>query len=49
MDVDVDAIRARLSTQVASFKMPRAFVRVESLPRTALGKIQKHLLPPWTS
>ncbi|NOT61020.1 MAG: AMP-binding protein [Acidobacteria bacterium] len=33
--------------QFASFKVPRAFVRVESLPRTALGKIQKHLLPPW--
>ena len=30
---------------LASFKVPRAFVRVESLPRTALGKIQKHLLP----
>ncbi|HEX4945959.1 MAG TPA: AMP-binding protein [Blastocatellia bacterium] len=32
---------------LASFKVPRAFVRVESLPRTALGKIQKHLLPEW--
>ena len=31
---------------LASFKQPRAFVRVDSLPRTALGKIQKHLLPP---
>lgn len=30
---------------LASFKVPRGFVRVESLPRTALGKIQKHLLP----
>jgi malonyl-CoA/methylmalonyl-CoA synthetase len=34
---------------LASFKVPRAFVRVASLPRTALGKIQKHLLPPWRS
>ena len=32
---------------LASFKVPRAFVRVDSLPRTALGKIQKHLLPEW--
>ncbi len=32
---------------LASFKVPRAFVRVDSLPRTALGKIQKHLLPAW--
>ena len=35
--------------QLASFKIPRAFVRVDALPRTALGKVQKHLLPPWTS
>jgi malonyl-CoA/methylmalonyl-CoA synthetase len=32
---------------LASFKTPRAFIRVESVPRTALGKVQKHLLPPW--
>ncbi|MGH9769978.1 MAG: class I adenylate-forming enzyme family protein [Blastocatellia bacterium] len=32
---------------LASFKTPRAFIRVDSLPRTALGKVQKHLLPPW--
>jgi malonyl-CoA/methylmalonyl-CoA synthetase len=30
--------------QFASFKVPREFVRVESIPRTALGKVQKHLL-----
>ncbi|MDQ3281807.1 MAG: AMP-binding protein [Acidobacteriota bacterium] len=29
---------------LASFKVPRRFVRVESIPRTALGKVQKHLL-----
>ena len=29
----------------ASFKIPRSFITVESLPRTALGKVQKHLLP----
>jgi malonyl-CoA/methylmalonyl-CoA synthetase len=40
-----DACRKSL----ASFKVPRAFIRVDSLPRTALGKIQKHLLPPWKS
>jgi malonyl-CoA/methylmalonyl-CoA synthetase len=32
---------------LASFKVPRAFIRVDALPRTALGKVQKHLLPPW--
>jgi acyl-coenzyme A synthetase/AMP-(fatty) acid ligase len=31
--------------KLASFKVPRTFIRVDSLPRTALGKIQKHLLP----
>lgn len=31
--------------KLASFKVPRAFVRVERLPRNAMGKIQKHLLP----
>lgn len=42
---DEAAVAARLRTQLASFKQPRAFVRVESIPRTALGKVQKHLLP----
>jgi malonyl-CoA/methylmalonyl-CoA synthetase len=31
---------------LASFKTPRAFIRVEELPRNALGKVQKHLLKP---
>jgi len=30
--------------QLASFKVPRRFVKVTSIPRTALGKVQKHLL-----
>lgn len=29
----------------ASFKIPKAFIEIEKLPRTALGKVQKHLLP----
>jgi len=29
---------------LASFKVPRRFVQVDSIPRTALGKVQKHLL-----
>ena len=32
---------------LASFKVPRGFVSVDSLPRTALGKVRKHLLPEW--
>ena len=45
--LDVGELEARCRAHLASFKVPRAFVRVESLPRTALGKVQKHLLPPW--
>jgi malonyl-CoA/methylmalonyl-CoA synthetase len=44
---DEEATIAACRQALASFKAPRAFVRVESLPRTALGKVQKHLLPPW--
>ncbi|MFI5231195.1 MAG: class I adenylate-forming enzyme family protein [Gemmatimonadales bacterium] len=45
---DEAAVLAHLRTQLASFKIPRAIVRVDSLPRTALGKVQKHLLPAFT-
>jgi malonyl-CoA/methylmalonyl-CoA synthetase len=46
---DETALRPRLASQLASFKLPKAFVRVDALPRTALGKVQKHLLPPLKS
>jgi malonyl-CoA/methylmalonyl-CoA synthetase len=46
--LDDEQVLARLRTQLASFKIPRGIVRVDSLPRTALGKVQKHLLPPFT-
>jgi malonyl-CoA/methylmalonyl-CoA synthetase len=36
---------ARCRTRMASFKVPRKFVTVAALPRNALGKVQKHLLP----
>jgi malonyl-CoA/methylmalonyl-CoA synthetase len=47
--VDLDALSRCCREQLASFKVPRAFIPVESLPRTALGKVQKHLLPKWES
>lgn len=45
--IDERALEAECRRLLASFKVPRAFVRVDSLPRTALGKVQKHLLPPF--
>jgi malonyl-CoA/methylmalonyl-CoA synthetase len=43
-DADPAALEAACRRQLASFKVPSAFVRVDSLPRNALGKVQKHLL-----
>jgi malonyl-CoA/methylmalonyl-CoA synthetase len=42
---DAVAIESRCRAKLASFKIPRAFIAVEKLPRNAMGKIQKHLLP----
>ena len=43
-DFEPDALERLCRDQLASFKVPRRFVRVDSIPRTALGKVQKHLL-----
>ena len=43
-DADLAMLEAKCREKLASFKVPRAFHRVEKLPRNALGKIQKHLL-----
>ena len=43
--LDLAELTERCRAQLASFKTPRAFIRVDALPRTALGKVQKHLLP----
>ena len=47
MPFDPTDLESRCRRAFASFKIPRGFVVVESLPRTALGKVQKRLLPPW--
>ena len=44
---DPAALEEACRANLASFKIPRAFVPIDKLPRTALGKIQKHLLPKW--
>jgi malonyl-CoA/methylmalonyl-CoA synthetase len=45
--IEATELEARCRAKLASFKVPRGFVTVEQLPRTALGKVQKRLLPPW--
>jgi malonyl-CoA/methylmalonyl-CoA synthetase len=43
--LDAALLDSRCRAQLAAFKVPRSFVRVDSLPRNAMGKVQKHLLP----
>jgi malonyl-CoA/methylmalonyl-CoA synthetase len=43
--VSCEELEARCREKLASFKTPRAFRIVERLPRNAMGKVQKHLLP----
>jgi malonyl-CoA/methylmalonyl-CoA synthetase len=47
-EFDEAVVREACSRAFASFKQPRAYVRVDALPRNALGKVQKHrlTLPP---
>jgi malonyl-CoA/methylmalonyl-CoA synthetase len=44
-DFDAAQLERACRTQLASFKVPRRFITVDTIPRTALGKVQKHLLP----
>jgi malonyl-CoA/methylmalonyl-CoA synthetase len=42
--LEVDKLESVCRAKLASFKVPRRFVPLDRLPRTALGKVQKHLL-----
>jgi acyl-CoA synthetase (AMP-forming)/AMP-acid ligase II len=44
-EIDEAALVAFCRGQMAAFKVPREFRYVDALPRNALGKVQKHLLP----
>lgn len=43
--LDLVELENKFRQTFATFKVPKAFIRIEFLPRTALGKVQKHLLP----
>ncbi|GAA1464529.1 acyl-CoA synthetase [Microbacterium thalassium] len=42
--LDADGMRAALADGLARYKIPKLFEFVAELPRTATGKVQKHLL-----
>jgi malonyl-CoA/methylmalonyl-CoA synthetase len=42
--VDVETIRTALRGQLAGFKVPKAIILVDALPRNTMGKIQKKVL-----
>ncbi len=44
-NIAAEVLEARCREKMASFKVPRKFIAVAQLPRNALGKVQKHLLP----
>ncbi len=44
-EIDTAKLEETCRKHLASFKIPKGFILVEKLPRTALGKVQKHLLP----
>ena len=41
-----DELAAFCKQRLAAYKAPKYFIRVDDFPRTAAGKVQKHLLPP---
>ena len=50
--LDVETVRAALKDALANYKIPKLILVADSLPRNAMGKVQKNLLraayrPQW--
>ena len=43
-DLDIDAVLERCRRELSAFKVPEEIYEVDAVPRTASGKIQRHLL-----
>ena len=43
--ISLSILETRCKEKLASFKVPRKFITLDQLPRNAMGKVQKHLLP----
>jgi fatty-acyl-CoA synthase len=46
-DLDPAALTAHCAARIARYKVPKEFRLTDALPRTASGKIQKHILRGW--
>ncbi|MEO8248744.1 MAG: malonyl-CoA synthase, partial [Burkholderiales bacterium] len=44
VELNADALIARLKSQLANFKIPKHCEVVAELPRNSMGKVQKNLL-----
>lgn len=42
--IDLDALRAHCKAHLAGFKVPKRFLVADDLPKTATGKVRKHVL-----
>ena len=41
---NIETIKGKMKTSLASFKQPRHYVVVDELPRNTMGKVQKNVL-----